>query len=427
MEKFIISGPCCLNGEVSISGAKNAVLPILAATILAKDVCVIDNVPDINDVGVSFRILSELGADIQMIRRNTVRIDTTHIGSVNVPYELARAMRSSYYYMGALLSRFHRARVSMPGGCDFGTRPIDFHLRAFEALGAKVALENGIVDLTADQLCGTQIFFDTTSVGATVNTMLASVQAEGVTVIENAAKEPHIVDLANFMNSMGADIRGAGTDVIKVHGVDSLHGTTYTIIPDQIEAGTFMVAATATAGNVLVRNVIPKHLEAISGRLAKVGAIITEYDDSILVQGPEEIQSCTIKTMPHPGFPTDMQPQMTALLTKACGTSMVTESIFDHRFKYVDELHRMGANIQVSGKTAIVEGVKTLTGAPVHACDLRAGVAMMIAAMMAEGVSEIEDMHEIERGYDDIEQKFRALGADIRKVLVPGSILEDVI
>ncbi len=426
MEKFVIQGGCSLKGEVTISGAKNAVLPILAATVLAKDVCIIENVPEINDVGVSFRILSELGAQITPIRRNTVQIDTRHISSVSVPYELARAMRSSYYYMGALLSRFGRSRVSMPGGCDFGTRPIDFHLRAFETLGANVALENGIVDLTAEHLVGAQIFFDTTSVGATINTMLAAVSAEGVTIIENAAKEPHIVDLANFMNSMGADIRGAGTDVIKIHGVKELHGTTYSIIPDQIEAGTFMVAAAATHGEVLIRNVIPKHLEAITSRLIKVGAQVTEFDDAVLVQGPEVLEACTFKTMPHPGFPTDMQPQMTALLTMAQGTSRVTEGIFDHRFKYVDELRRMGANIQVSGRTATVVGVDRLSGAPVHACDLRAGVAMMIAALMADGVSEIEDIHYIERGYDDIERKFSDLGANIRKVMVPGGMLENV-
>ncbi|MBQ4101401.1 MAG: UDP-N-acetylglucosamine 1-carboxyvinyltransferase [Oscillospiraceae bacterium] len=426
MEKFVIQGGCSLKGEVTISGAKNAVLPILAATVLAKDVCIIENVPEINDVGVSFRILSELGAKITPIRRNTIEIDTRHINSVSVPYELARLMRSSYYYMGSLLSRFGRSRVSMPGGCDFGTRPIDFHLRAFETLGANVALENGIVELTADHLVGAQIFFDTTSVGATINTMLAAVSAEGVTIIENAAKEPHIVDLANFMNSMGADIRGAGTDVIKIHGVQELHGTTYSIIPDQIEAGTFMVAAAATHGEVLIRNVIPKHLEAITSRLIKVGARVTEFDDAVLVQGPEVLEACTFKTMPHPGFPTDMQPQMTALLTMAQGTSRVTEGIFDHRFKYVDELRRMGANIQVSGRTATVVGVERLSGAPVHACDLRAGVAMMIAALMADGVSEIEDIHYIERGYDDIERKFSDLGANIRKVMVPGGMLENV-
>ncbi|MEG0230179.1 MAG: UDP-N-acetylglucosamine 1-carboxyvinyltransferase, partial [Oscillospiraceae bacterium] len=321
MEKFIINGGNKLIGEVEISGAKNAVLPILAATILCEDKCIIENIPQINDVSVTFRIIYELGGDIKMINKTTYEIDTKGINSVNVPYELTKMMRSSYYFMGSLLARFGNARVSMPGGCNFGTRPIDLHLKAFESLGATTTVENGIVNLHSDMLIGNQIFFDNITVGATINSMLAATKAEGITIIENAAKEPHIVDLANFLNSMGADVRGAGTDVIKIHGVKELHGATYSIIPDQIEAGTFMVAAAATKGDVLIKNVIPKHLEAISSKLIKMGATVEEFDDSIRVIGSEIIEKCNIKTFPHPGFPTDMQPQISVLLTVANGTS----------------------------------------------------------------------------------------------------------
>ncbi|MEG0456981.1 MAG: UDP-N-acetylglucosamine 1-carboxyvinyltransferase [Oscillospiraceae bacterium] len=428
MEKFIINGGNKLIGEVEISGAKNAVLPILAATILCEDKCIIENIPQINDVSVTFRIIYELGGDIKMINKTTYEIDTKGINSVNVPYELTKMMRSSYYFMGSLLARFGNARVSMPGGCNFGTRPIDLHLKAFESLGATTTVENGIVNLHSDMLIGNQIFFDNITVGATINSMLAATKAEGITIIENAAKEPHIVDLANFLNSMGADVRGAGTDVIKIHGVKELHGATYSIIPDQIEAGTFMVAAAATKGDVLIKNVIPKHLEAISSKLIKMGATVEEFDDSIRVIGSEIIEKCNIKTFPHPGFPTDMQPQISVLLTVANGTSTVTETIFDNRFKYVDELRRMGASIQVDGKVAVIEGIKQLTPAPVRATDLRAGVALIIAGLMCEsGQTEIEDIQFIERGYEDICNKFNNLGANIKKVKIPGPSMANAI
>jgi len=427
LEKYVVEGGTRLKGEVIISGAKNAAVAIIPATVLAQGKCVIENIPNISDISVLFKILRSLGAQVRVLDRTTVEIDTTYIGEPVVPYELARYMRASYYLLGALLGRCNRASVSMPGGCNFGVRPIDQHMKGFESLGAKVSIDSGMINTQADLLLGGHIYFDVVSVGATINVMLAAVKAKGITVLENCAKEPHIVDLANCLNSMGADIRGAGTDVIKIHGVDILHGTTYPISPDQIEAGTYMVAAAATGGDVLVKNVIPKHLEAISQKLEKAGATVIEYDDSIRVIREGALNKVNVKTMPHPGFPTDMQPQMTALLSLAHGTSIVTEGVWDNRFRYVDELRRMGAMIQVDGKVAVVEGTAGLTGAPVRAVDLRAGAAVLIAAMAAKGVTEIENIEHVERGYEDIVGKLSALGANIRKVVIPDHVLKAVL
>ena len=421
MEKYIIEGGNRLNGEVEISGAKNAVVAIIPATILAKDRCVIENVPNISDVTILFRILRDLGAKVNYLTKNSVEIDTSHISEPVVPYESSRHLRASYYFLGAFLGRFSEAHVSPPGGCNFGVRPIDQHIKGFEALGAEITTDYGFIHATSPQLYGSHIYLDVVSVGATINIMLAAVKAKGLTVIENCAKEPHIVDLANFLNSMGADIRGAGTDVIKIHGVDILHGTTYSIIPDQIEAGTYMTMAAATGGDVLIKNVIPKHLESITDKLLQAGVEVLEYDDSIRIRRSNPLKKVNIKTLPHPGFPTDMQPQMTALLSLAQGTSIVTEGVWDNRFKYVDELARMGAKIQVDGKVAVVEGVAQLSGAPVKATDLRAGAALLQAALCAHGTSVLEDIHYIERGYEDIIPKLQNLGANIKKVNTPDS------
>ena len=396
MEKYVISGGVSLKGEVEISGAKNAAVAIIPATILSDGPCVIENIPSISDVSMIIRILYEMGAQVRMINKSTIEIDTTRITNPVVPYEMVRHMRASYYLLGALLGKFKNARVAMPGGCDFGVRPIDQHLKGFKSLGADYEIDHGMIDVHAESLIGSQIYFDMVTVGATINVMLAAVRAEGLTIIENAAKEPHIVDLANFLNSMGADIMGAGTDVIKIRGVSHLKGATYSIIPDQIEAGTYMAAAVATKGDILVKNVIPKHLESITAKLEKIGAEIEEFDDSIRVSMHGDIQKSSVKTMPHPGFPTDMQPQVTALLTLAEGTSIVTEGVWDNRFRYVDELRRMGADISVDGKVAVVEGTGHLTGAPVKATDLRAGAALIIAALAADGTTEIEDIYHIE-------------------------------
>lgn len=422
LDKFIISGGTKLRGEVPISGAKNAAVAILPATILAEEPCRIENIPNISDVSSMIDILYQLGANIRMVNATTLEIDSSHLISPVVPYELARKMRASSYFLGALIGRYARAKVAMPGGCDFGVRPIDQHIKGFESLGVRIALEHGMVEAVAESLRGCPIYLDVVSVGATVNIMLAAVKAEGQTVIENAAKEPHIVDLANFLNSMGADIRGAGTDIIKIRGVEHLHGCTYSIIPDQIEAGTFMAATVATGGDVLIKNVIPKHLESISAKLVEMGAEIDEMDDSIHIWRNGPILRANIKTMPHPGFPTDMQPQMAVLMSLAEGTSIITEGVWDNRFRYVEELKRMGASIQVDGKIAVIEGVGQLTGAPVKATDLRAGAAMMIAGMVARGATEIEDIQYIERGYQDVVEKFRGLGADIRRVHVPDAV-----
>lgn len=419
MNKFIINGGNKLYGEVSISGAKNAAVAIIPAAILADGICRIENIPNISDVGIIARLLYEMGAKVKMISKSIIEVDCRHITSPVASYELVRHMRASYYLLGSLLGRFKQAKVAMPGGCNFGVRPIDLHLKGFEALGAQSKLNDGMIELKAERLKGNNIFFDVVSVGATINIMLAAVKAEGLTVLENAAKEPHIVDLANFLNSMGADIRGAGTDLIKIHGVEKLSGTTYSIIPDQIEAGTYMAAAAATGGDVLVKNVIPKHLESISAKLEEMGVEVTPYDDAVRIRREGKLTKCNIKTMPHPGFPTDMQPQICAVLAIAEGTSIVAEGVWDNRFRYTEELRRLGVKVSVEGRVAVFEGVPRLKAAPVKATDLRAGAAVIIAALTAEGTTEIEEIQHIERGYEDIEQKLRALGADIRRVHVP--------
>jgi len=422
MDKFVINGGNPLVGEVTINGAKNAAVAIIPAAILCDGICRIENVPQISDVTNCLRILYEMGASVKTIDAHTVEIDSHSIHSHIVPHEIAKRMRASYYLIGALLGKFNKASVAMPGGCDLGPRPIDQHLKGFEALGAKIALKDGMISVETDRQLGNQIYLDVVSVGATINIMIAAAKARGLTIIENAAKEPHIVDLANFLNSMGADIRGAGTDVIKVRGVETLRGTTYSIIPDQIEAGTFMVAAAATGGDVLINNVIPKHLESISNKLIEAGAEVIEYDEAVRVRAHGRLQKCIVKTMPHPGFPTDMQPQIGTLLTVAEGTSVVSEGVWDNRFRYTEQLARMGADIQVNGKVAVIQGVEKLKGAPVRANDLRAGAAMLIAGCMAEGITEIEDIHYIERGYENVVEKFRSLGADIKRITVPSSI-----
>ena len=416
MDKFVITGGHRLTGEVAISGAKNAAVAIIPAVALSDGICRIENIPNITDVTKMSEILREMGAKVKLVNRSTLEIDPTTIGTCVAPYELARGLRGSYYFMGALLGKFNHAVVAMPGGCDLGVRPIDQHLKGFMALGATYTLDGGMVDVQATALKGTHIYLDMVTVGATMNIMLAAVKAEGTTVIENAAKEPHVVDLANFLNTMGADIHGAGTDVIKVHGVKNLKGVTYSIIPDQIEAGTYMAAVAAAGGDVLIQNVIPKHLESITAKLLEMGVTIEEYDDAVRVISHGRLNKCNIKTMPHPGFPTDMQPQIAAALTTANGTSMITESVFDNRFRYVEELKRFGAQISVDGKLAVIQGVDHLTAAPVKANDLRAGAAMIIAALCAHGTSQIDEIQHIERGYENVVEKFAALGADIHRV-----------
>ncbi len=416
MEKFVIHGGKSLKGEVRISGAKNAAVAILPAVLLADSPCVVDNLPDISDVATILNAMKCLGANIRLINKTCVEIDPSHVNSFVVSKEMAEGMRASSYFLGALLGKMNRARVAPPGGCNFGVRPIDQHIKGFEALGAKMTIENGMVDGRAMTLKGASIYLDVVSVGATINIMLAAVKAKGLTVIENAAREPHIVDLANFLNSMGANIMGAGTGVIKIRGVDTLHGTNYSIIPDQIEAGTYMAAAVATMGDILVNNVTPKHLESIIAKLREAGAEITEFDESVRVTMRTRPRRCNVKTMPHPGFPTDMQPQMATILTIAEGTSIVTEGVWDSRFRYVDQLTIMGADIQVDGKMAVITGVKELNSAPVKAVDLRAGAAMIIAGLMAEGKTEIEEIDHIDRGYENVVEKFTALGADIKRV-----------
>ena len=422
MAKYIVQGGKPLFGEVEISGAKNAAVAIIPAALLVDGVCRIENIPQISDVTLCLRILEELGANIRSINRHTVEIDARHIHSTRTSYELARKIRASYYLIGALLGRFGQAEVAMPGGCNFGVRPIDQHVKGFATLGAKVVVEGGFIHASAEtgRLHGANIYLDVVSVGATMNIMMAAVMAEGNTIIENAAKEPHIVDLANFLNSMGANIRGAGTDTIKIRGVDHLTGGSYAIIPDQIEAGTYMAAVAATGGQVLVKNIIPKHMDCITAKLQECGVEVEEREDTLLVRRTGKLQKANVKTLPYPGFPTDMQPQITAVLCLAEGTSLVTESVWNSRYQYVDELKRMGAHIKVDDKTAVVEGVDHLTGAPIQACDLRAGAAMVIAALAAQGQSEISCVQYIERGYEDIVEKLRALGADIRSVEEPG-------
>ena len=416
MEKFVINGGRQLVGEVRISGAKNAAVAILPAVLLSDEPCIIDNLPNISDVATIFRAMQSLGAQIRPISKSAVEIDPRHVNSFVVSKKMAEGMRASSYFLGALLGRMNRARVAPPGGCNFGVRPIDQHIKGFEALGAKMTIENGMVEAKAQRLTGCSIYLDVVSVGATINIMLAASKANGLTVIENAAREPHIVDLANFLNSMGANIMGAGTGVIKIRGVKRLSGTSYSIIPDQIEAGTYMAAAVAAKGDILVTNVTPKHLESIIAKLVETGAEITEYDESVRVRMTGRPRKCNVKTMPHPGFPTDMQPQMATVLSIAEGTSIVTEGVWDSRFRYVDQLTLMGADIQVDGKMAVITGVKELHSAPVRAVDLRAGAAMIIAGLAAKGTTEIEEIDHIDRGYEDVVEKFSALGADIKRV-----------
>ena len=418
MVKYIVQGGQRLEGAVSISGAKNAAVAILPATLLVDGVCRIENVPDISDVRLLLEILNNMGAKIRRLSRNTLEIDCSHVRNATAPIELVRRIRASYYLIGAELGRFGHARVAMPGGCNFGVRPIDQHIKGFEAMGASVEQEGGYVcaDAPTEGLGGGHVYLDIVSVGATMNILLAAVLCGGMTVIENCAKEPHIVDLANFLNAMGAKVSGAGTDVIKVRGVKRLGGGTYTIIPDQIEAGSYMVAAAATGGDVLIKNVTPKHLEPITAKLRRAGAEVEEFDDAVRVRRTGDILPLKINTMPHPGFPTDMQPLMGVLLSVAKGTSTVTESVWDNRFRYVDELRKMGASVQVDGQVAVFEGVEKLSPAPLRALDLRAGAAMVVAALMADGTSEIEEIGHIERGYENIVEKLRGLGADISKV-----------
>lgn len=427
LEKYIIDGGQKLTGEVPISGAKNAVVAILAGTILAEGPCLIQNIPNISDVSILLNILHEMGASIHVKSKHTIEIDASKISVPEVPYEQAKRMRASYYFLGALLGKFNQAKVSLPGGCNFGVRPIDQHLKGFKALGGDWSLEHGMIHVEATKLCGTNIYLDMVSVGATINIMLAAVKAEGVSIIENAAREPHIVDLANFLNSMGAQIMGAGTDVIKIKGVQHLSGVEYAIIPDQIEAGTYMALAASTKGDLWIRNVIPKHLEPISSKLRKMGVDVIEYDDAVRVAYQGSMQTCNIKTLPHPGFPTDMQPQFTAILCLAQGTSIMTEGVWDNRFRYVDELRRMGANISVNGRVAVIEGMDCFLPAPVKAVDLRAGAAMVIAALSADGMTEIEDIYHVERGYEDIEQKLRQVGARIKKISQPAPTFQQAL
>lgn len=416
LDKFVVNGGNRLCGRICVSGAKNAAVAILPAVLLAESPCIIENVPDISDVHGILRAMSALGANIKPLNRNTFEIDPGGVRSCVVNKEMAQGMRASSYFLGALLGRCKKAKVAPPGGCAIGLRPIDQHIKGFEALGAKVSIESGMVVARADKLSGGSVYLDMVSVGATVNIMIAAVKAKGMTVIENAAREPHIVDLANFLNSMGADIMGAGTSVIKIRGVEHLHGTTYSIIPDQIEAGTYMVAAAATRGDVVISNVIPKHLESIIAKLKEVGATVEEGDEFVRVSMKGRPGKCNVKTMPHPGFPTDMQPQFATLLAIADGTSIVNESVWENRFRYVDQLTFMGAQIQVDGKSAIISGTKKLRGAQVQADDLRAGAAMIIAGLIAEGQTEISSIEYIDRGYEMVVEKLTAVGADIKRV-----------
>ena len=422
MNKHMIRGGRELFGEVTVSGAKNAAVAIIPAALLVDGVCRIENIPQISDVTLFFSILEELGARVRVLNRHAIEIDCHAIHSTRPSYDLARRIRASYYLLGALLGRFGQATVAMPGGCNFGVRPIDQHIKGFTTMGAEVTVEGGFIHTAAKngRLVGAPVYLDVVSVGATMNIMMAAVLAQGVTTIENAAKEPHIVDLANFLNSMGADIKGAGTDSIKIRGVERLTGGSYCIIPDQIEAGTYMAAVAATGGQLLLKNVIPKHMECISAKLMEMGVSVTEEDDTLLVRRSGPLVKTNVKTLPYPGFPTDMQPQITAVLALAEGTSLVTEGVYGaNRFKYVDELKRLGAHIQVDGKVAVVEGVKQLVGAPIQACDLRAGAALVIAGLAAHGTTELSHIQYIERGYEDLVGKLRAVGADISIVDVP--------
>lgn len=429
MEQYVIKGGTPLVGEVTIAGAKNAALGILAAAVMTDKECIIENVPNVRDTEVLLQAIREIGATVRYIDEHTVSIcggTITNIDSLCVDDEFIRKIRASYYLLGALLGKYRRSQVALPGGCEIGSRPIDLHVKGFRALGAEVLIDGGMITVSADQLIGKHIYLDTVSVGATINIMMAAVLAEGKTTIENAAKEPHIVDVANFLNSMGANIKGAGTNEIRIRGVKELSGTEYSIIPDQIEAGTFMMAAAATGGNILIKNVIPKHLEAISSKLTEIGATVEEYDDAVRVIGDREkrLGATQIKTQPYPGFPTDMQPQMAITLGLSEGTSVITENIFENRFKYVDELMRMGANIKVEGNMAIITGVDHYSGASVVAPDLRAGAALVIAGLAAEGFTVVEDIKYIQRGYERFEEKLRALGGKIEIVETEKDIMK---
>lgn len=421
MEKLIIEGGTPLRGTISVNGAKNAAVAILPATVLINGKCRIENLPNISDIKLCCDILKSLGAKVDYISNNEIEIDCSGISKTEVPFEITRKFRASYYFIGSLLGRFRHANVGSPGGCNLGSRPIDQHIKGFELLGAKVEYEGGTISADAENLIGNNIYFDIVSVGATINVMLAAVLAEGTTIIENAAKEPHVVDIANFLNTMGANIRGAGTDIIKITGVSELKGgSTYSIVPDQIEAGTYMIAAAASRGNVTITNCITKHLDSIRAKLEEMGVSVVENDDgdSITVSCDERTSKASIKTMPYPGFPTDMQPQAGVLFSISDGTSYITEGVFDSRFQYTDELNKLGANIKVNGKTAVFEGVPSLTGCPVTACDLRAGAALIIAGIVAQGTTEVYGIEYVDRGYEHIEEKFNKLGAKITRVVV---------
>ncbi len=416
MEQYIIKGGHPLVGEVEIGGAKNAALAILVAAIMTDETVLIDNLPDVSDINVMLDAISEIGAMVQRIDRHTVRINASTVKNVSIDYDSMKKIRGSYYFLGALLGKYRRAEVPLPGGCNIGSRPIDQHLKGFRALGAEVTIESGMVIAEAEELQCSHIFFDVVSVGATINVMMAAAMAEGKTILENVAKEPHVVDVANFLNSMGANIKGAGTDVIRIKGVPRLHKTEYSIIPDQIEAGTFMFAAAATRGDVTVLNVIPKHLEATTAKLIEMGCEVEEFDDAVRVVAKDRLKSTHVKTLPYPGYPTDMQPQIGVTMALSEGTSIITESIFENRFKYLDELSRMGANVKIEGNTAIIEGVEKLSGARVGAPDLRAGAALVIAGMATDGITIVDDIVYIQRGYEQFDEKLRGIGAIIERV-----------
>ncbi len=416
MEQYVIKGGNPLVGEVDIAGAKNAALAILAAAIMTDETILIENLPDVRDINVLLEAIVGIGAVVERVNKSTVKINGSTISDISVDYEYIKKIRASYYLLGALLGKYRHAEVPLPGGCNIGSRPIDQHLKGFRALGADVDILHGAIVARAENLHGSHIYLDVVSVGATINIMMAASMAPGRTIIENAAKEPHVVDVANFLNSMGANIKGAGTDVIRIKGVEKLHKTEYSIIPDQIEAGTFMCAAAATGGDITVRNVIPKHLEATTAKLEEIGCEVEEFDDAVRVRAKGVLHKTNVKTLPYPGYPTDMQPQITVALALAQGTSIVTESIFENRFKYTGELCRMGACIKVEGNTAIIDGVKKLTGARVCTPDLRAGAALVIAGLAAEGITIVDDIMYIQRGYEDFEIKLRNLGAEIEKV-----------
>ena len=416
MEQYIIKGGTPLVGEVEIGGAKNAALAILAAAVMTDETVTIDNLPDVNDINVLLEAISGIGASVQRVDRHTVRINGSGIGDLSIEYDYIKKIRASYYLLGALLGKYHKAEVALPGGCNIGSRPIDQHLKGFRALGAEIDIEHGKIAAEAEKLVGKHIYFDVVSVGATINVMMAAAMAEGQTIMENVAKEPHVVDVANFLNSMGANIKGAGTDVIRIKGVPRLHKTEYSIIPDQIEAGTFMFAAAATKGDVTVLNVIPKHLEATTAKLLEIGCEIEEFDDAVRVVSKGRLKSTHVKTLPYPGYPTDMQPQIGVTLALCEGTSVITESIFENRFKYLDELARMGAVVKIEGNSATIEGVEKFSGARISAPDLRAGAALVIAGLATDGITIIDDIVYIQRGYERFEEKLRSLGGVIERV-----------